>query len=215
MNRLWILTGHYGSGKSEVAVNLAIDEQLDYLVDLDVVNPYFRSRSVHALLEANGVSLVESTIEKATGSDLPFISAKGSRPFHDKASRAVYDLAGTQAGAKLMRQYTDIIDEREIEFWLVVNIYRMETANEAQILNLINTLEGASGLKVTGLINNSNLMHETTEEHIKKGDTVLNAVSKKTGLPIVFTFIEEEVKTNLKFAGENRRLIRHLGKHWL
>ncbi len=215
MNRIWILTGHYGSGKSEIAVNLAIDEQLDTLVDLDIVNPYFRSRSVHELLASHGVSLVESTIEKATGSDLPFISPKGSRPFHDKATRAVYDLAGTEAGAKIMRQYTDIIDPKDIESLLVVNIYRMETSTVDQILKLINTLEGASGLNVTGLINNSNLMYETEETHIIEGENVLKTVSEKTGLPILFTFIEETVKTNRVFAGENRRLIRYLGKHWL
>ncbi|TVP96137.1 MAG: hypothetical protein EA374_02130, partial [Acholeplasmatales bacterium] len=105
MKRLTILTGHYGSGKSEIAVNLAIEAKLDMLVDLDIINPYFRSRSVRKLLESHGVELVESTLENAAGSDLPFINAKGSRPFIDKHTRAIYDLGGTQHGAKLLKQY--------------------------------------------------------------------------------------------------------------
>jgi len=215
MKRITILTGHYGSGKSEIAVNLAIDEGLDYLVDLDVVNPYFRSRSVRKLLEDNGVQLAESTIEDASGSDLPFISAKGSHPFVNKDLTAVYDLAGTKAGAKLMRQFDRFIEPADVDFLVVLNIYRMETADEDKIIRLIETLEGSAQLKVTGLINNTNLLGETSEDDLIQGENIIKNVARRLKLPIRYTFIEETVETNRDFEGENRRLIRHLAKKWL
>ncbi len=215
MKRIQVLTGHYGSGKSEIAINLAIENKIDMLVDLDVVNPYFRSRSMHELLEAHQVSLVESTIEKALGSDLPFISAKGSRPFSDKSLTAIYDLAGTHAGAKLLMQYREQIDIQDVDFLVVINIFRMETATKEQIFDLIKTLEASSQLKVTGLINNTNLMKETTEEHIKQGEAVIKSLAEQLNLPIRYTFIEEHVETNHIFEGENRRLVRYLAKKWL
>ncbi|MFU8786698.1 MAG: hypothetical protein ACNA7U_05555 [Candidatus Izemoplasmataceae bacterium] len=216
MKRITILTGHYGSGKSEIAVNLAIQNRLNYLVDLDIINPYFRSRSVRGLLEENDVTLVESTIENASGSDLPFISAKGSRPFVNKNLSAVFDLGGTQHGAKVMMQFRDFIkNQEEIDYLVVINVFRPETMNETQIIEMIETLEATSQLKVTGFINNSNLMDDTDEAMIKKGERVLKKVSKALNLPIVYTFIEEHVKSEAKFAGENRTLIRYLAQHWL
>lgn len=216
MKRITILTGHYGSGKSEIAVNLAIKDSLDVLVDLDIINPYFRSRSLRKLLEKNGVNLIESTIENAAGSDLPFISAKGSRPFVNKELRAVYDLGGTKHGAKVMMQYRDFIKEIDtIDFLVVVNIYRPETDSVEKILSMIETLEASSQLKVTGLINNSNLMDYTDEAVIKKGERLIKKVASTLNIPIKYTFIEEHVKTNTVFLGENRILIRYLAKAWL
>jgi len=216
MKRLTILSGHYGAGKSEIAVNMAIDFRMDALVDLDIINPYFRSRSVHALLQEHGVNLVESSVEKSSGSDLPYISAQGSRPFYDKSLRAVYDLAGTKAGAKIMMQYRDLIDaDEDLDFFVVVNVFRPDTDTPDKIVRLIETLEGGAQLKVTGLINNSNLIKETKEEHIAQGEKILQEVSKETDLPIVYTFYEESVKPTRRFSGEVRPLRRYLAKTWL
>ncbi len=215
MKRIQILTGHYGSGKSEIAINLALEQNVNMLVDLDIVNPYFRSRSMHELLEKNGVSLVESTIEKSLGSDLPFISPKGSRPFYDPNITAIYDLAGTHAGAKLLMQYHKYIDPKDIDFLVVINIFRMETATKKQIIDVIKTLETFAQVKVTGLINNSNLMQETTSAHIEAGEAVVKSVSEALNLPIRYTFIEESIETNRTFEGQNKRLTRYLAKKWL
>ncbi len=215
MNRIKILSGHYGSGKSEVAVNLAINEKVDMLVDLDIVNPYFRSRSVRNLLESHGIELVESTLENMTGSDLPYVSPKANKAFLSKDKRAIYDLAGTKSGAKIMMQYHDFIDVNSIEFLIVVNIFRMETSSKDKILKLIQELEGSAQLKVSGLINNSNLMNETEEAHILEGEAVIKSVSETLQIPITHTFIEQNVKTNHQFSGENVRLRRYLAEHWL
>jgi len=216
MKRLTILSGHYGAGKSEIAVNLAVDFRIDALVDLDIINPYFRSRSVHALLKKHGVKLVESTVEESSGSDLPYISGEGSRPFYDKSKRAIYDLAGTRAGAKLMMQYRDLIDvDEDLDFFVVVNVFRPETDEAQKIVRLIEDLEGAAQLKVTGLINNSNLIKETEEHHIAKGEEILREVTKQTNIPIVYTFHEASLKLSRQFSGEVRPLRRYLAKTWL
>lgn len=216
MKRITILTGHYGSGKSEIAVNLAIDESQQYLVDLDIINPYFRSRSVRDLLESHGVKIIESTIENATGSDLPFISSKGSRPFVNKDLTAIYDLGGTKHGSKVLIQYRSFIDDiHDIDFLVVVNKFRQETDSAEKTLAMIEELEATSQLKVTGLINNTNLMDYTDESTIREGETMLKEVSKALDIPIVYTFIEEHVKTTKVFAGENRTLVRYLAKRWL
>ncbi len=216
MKRITILTGHYGSGKSEIAVNLAIQENLNCLIDLDIINPYFRSRSVRGLLESNGVELIESTIENAAGSDLPFISSKGSRPFVNRDLSAVYDLGGTKHGAKVMMQFRDFIKYPEdIDFLVVVNIYRPETDRANKIIKMIEELEASSQIRVTGLINNSNLMEYTDESMIEAGEQIIQEASQLTGVPIVYTFIEEHLKTTKTFAGENIILTRHLAKKWL
>ncbi len=216
MKRITILTGHYGSGKSEIAVNMAIQEKLDWLIDLDIINPYFRSRSVRALLEGNGIELIESTIENAAGSDLPFISPKGSRPFVKRDIHAVYDLGGTQHGAKVMMQFRDFIKHPEdIDFLVVVNIFRQETDSAEKIIKMVHELEATSQLRVTGFINNSNLMEYTDESMIEAGQRIIFEASEALKRPIVYTYIEEHVKTTKVFAGDNKVLIRHLAKQWL
>ncbi len=216
MKRITILAGHYGSGKSEIAVNLAIEESINTLVDIDIVNPYFRSRALRKLLNDHGVQVIESTIENSTGSDLPFISAKGSHPFINKDLRAIYDLGGTELGAKVLMQYRDFIQDREaIDLLVVINVFRPETATVEQIIESIKKLEDTGQIKVTGLINNTNLMDETTEVMILQGEAIIAQVAEQLSLPIRYTFIEETVKTKTHFMGENKSLIRHVAKHWL
>ena len=178
MKRITVITGHYGSGKSEIAINLAISHSLDMLVDLDVVNPYFRSRSAHEVLTQRGIELVGSTLKASSGSDLPYISGKAKIPFVNKETSAIYDLAGSVAGAKVMMQFTDYAQKEDYDMFLAVNVYRPETATKEAILNTVALIEGASQMKITGLINNANLMNETEESTLLHGQEVLKTVSE-------------------------------------
>ena len=216
MKNITFLTGYYGSGKSEIAVNLAIQKKLDVLVDLDIINPYFRSREMEKFLNQYNIESISSDMKDKINLDMPYISSKIFLPFHNKNLKAVYDLGGNDQGAKLLRQFDDYRD-RDVDLFIVVNIYRYETSSADLIIKLINKIEGMGGFKVTGLINNSNLLRDTTVKEISDGEEILKEVSEKTKLPIVYTSYWENVKVkeNLMFQGETLKLKLYFRKNWL
>ena len=218
MKRITIISGHYGSGKSEISVNLAIQNNIDYLIDLDIINPYFRSRSLSELLEEKNIHLVESTVKGMLGSDLPYVSGEGVVPFVNPDITAIYDLGGTENGVKGLIQFLDRVkDLNEIDFLCTVNIFRPETSDALSILQTISMYEAVTQLKVTGLINNTNLIKETTETDIIRGEEILKEVSIKLNIPILYTVIEEnnDDNYNYKFLGERLVLTRYVAKRWL
>jgi len=218
MRRITIISGHYGSGKSEISVNLAIQKKIDYLIDLDIINPYFRTRSLDVLLKENNIHLVESTVKGMLGSDLPYVSGEGVVPFVNPDITAIYDLGGTENGVKVLIQFLDRVkDVSEIDFLCTVNIFRPETSDVKSILQTISMYEAVTQLKVTGLINNTNLINETEEEDIIRGEEILKEVSKKLNIPILYTVIEENNHLNYKykFIGERLVLTRYVAKRWL
>ncbi|MCF7926263.1 MAG: ATP-binding protein [Candidatus Izimaplasma sp.] len=216
MKRITIIAGHYGSGKSEICTNLAFKHKVDYIVDLDIINPYFRTRSLHQEFEDAGIHLVESTIKKKLSSDLPYISGESAIPFLNKELTAIYDLGGTENGGRVLIQFSDKIDHFEdIDLLYVVNIFRMETNTVAKIVKSIKNLENEAQLKVTGLINNTNLLKETTEEMIKEGETILTSVAKELDLPIVYTVIHESLDQQKDYSGKVIRLKRLIADKFL
>jgi len=217
MKRITIIAGHYGSGKSEVSVNLALNHKVDYIVDLDIINPYFRSRALNELFEENGIHLVESTIKGMLNSDMPYVSGEGVVPFVNKEVTAIYDLGGTENGAKVLIQFADrITDIENIDFLCCLNIFRPETADAKLILKTITMLEAQTQLKITGLINNTNLMEFTTVEDIIEGERILSEVSEKLNIPIMYTVVEETHKQiEYDFKGERLNLIRYVAQKWL
>jgi len=214
--RITFIAGHYGSGKSEISVNLALNDRLDYLVDLDVINPYFRSRALKDLLDQHDVTLVESTVEGKLNSDMPYVSGKGRIPFHNKDVTAIYDLGGTENGTRVLHQFIEYIEDiNEVDFLCVVNIFRPETSTVKDILHTIKMYEAETQLRVTGLINNTNLMDETTQEMIDEGERVLQEVSKELEIPVLYTVIEEtKNRLHCKY-GERLDLNRYVAKKWL
>lgn len=213
MKRITLISGHYGSGKSEISVELALLNQVDYLVDLDIINPYFRSRELDGLLETKGIHLVESTIKGMRNSDLPYVSGEGAVPFVNQNITAIYDLGGTENGVRVLHQFLDKIkDVNEIDFFVTVNVYRPDTQTKEQILQTITMYEAESQLKVTGLINNSNLINETNESHIIEGEKVLTKVSEHLNIPIVYTCFDETIDSTHAFKGQQLKLHRYIAK---
>lgn len=213
MKRITLISGHYGSGKSEISVELALKNQVDYLVDLDIINPYFRSRELDVLLDKHDIHLVESTIKGMRNSDLPYVSGEGAVPFVNQNITAIYDLGGTENGVRVLHQFLDKIkDVNEIDFFVTVNVYRPDTQTKEQILQTITMYEAESQLKVTGLINNSNLINETDESHIIQGEKVLSDVSEALNIPIVYTCFDETVETTHQFKGQQLKLHRYIAK---
>ena len=217
MKRITILAGHYGSGKSEISVNLALKYKIDWLIDIDIINPYFRTRALYEMFKKVNIKLVESTLKEMPNSDLPFISREGVIPFVRNDITAIYDLGGTENGAKVLIQYADSIkDVSEIDFLCVLNIFRPETSSVELILETITLLEAQTQLKITGLINNSNLMNETEEQDIIDGEIIIKEVSRVLNIPIKYTVVEETRKNfNYDFLGERINLVRHVAKKWL
>lgn len=215
MKRITIIAGHYGSGKSEISVNLAIDKKIDYIVDLDIINPYFRSRALDDLFKEKGIHLVESTIKGMLNSDMPYVSGEGRVPFVNKDITAIYDLGGTENGAKVLIQFTEYItDYDEIDFLVAINTFRPETATKKDILHSITLLEAQTQIKVTGLINNTNLMEETSLEDVINGERIIKEVSEQLNVPIMYTVVEENKEFQYDFEGERINLIRYVARKW-
>jgi hypothetical protein len=214
MKNITFLTGYYGSGKSEIAVNIAIQKHMDMVIDLDIINPYFRSREMEEELNKYNIESISSDMDARISLDMPYISRKIFKPFYDKTKKAIFDLGGNDQGAKLLRQFDDY-HHFDTDLFLVVNIFRYETDTDEKILKLINKIEGMGSFKVTGLINNSNLLKDTTLEDILNGQKILEEVSRKSQLPIVFTTVWNDVNTdNINFSGELIKMDLFFRKNW-
>ncbi len=118
---------------------------------------------------------------------MPALSSRITVPFLDKSYDYIIDLGGSEVGAKVLGRFGDLIDKNEVDFFMVVNIFRPETGNEDEIIHQMSLLEQMSGFKITGLVNNSNLIHETRVEDILEGDAYLRRVSELTKIPIRYT----------------------------
>ncbi|MBQ9341133.1 MAG: ATP-binding protein [Lachnospiraceae bacterium] len=188
--RIRIITGYYGSGKTEFAVNyaykMAREVKRPAIADLDIVNVYFRSREKTKEMEEAGIEVISSSVVE-DNCDMPALSSRITVPFLDKSYDYIIDLGGSEVGAKVLGRFGDLIDKNEVDFFMVVNIFRPETGNEDEIIHQMSLLEQMSGFKITGLVNNSNLIHETRVEDILEGDAYLRKVSDLTKIPIRYT----------------------------
>lgn len=211
MKPITFITGHYGSGKSEFSINLAINKRVKYLIDLDIVNPYFRSREVEKLLDEYDIKLIASSLKNALGSDLPYIAKEVFTPFYN-GEETVIDIGGDAIGARLVRQFSDVIDLSMVDFLFCINVFREETATADKIKQKIKEIEESSGLKVTGLINNSNLLKMTTINDIIDGEKVIN----KLGMDIKYTGIFDKIDYSMvNLKGEIIPLKLYLRKKWM
>lgn len=188
--------GHYGSGKTNVAVNYAVYlKKLGKKVtiyDLDIVNPYFRTVDAESVLKENGIELVVSPFAE-TNVDIPAMNPASYKMTADKSSFAVVDVGGDDRGALALGRFSDAIkEENDYAALLVVNKFRPETRSVEGVLQIQKEIEETCKIKFTGMINNSNLGEETTPELIKESVSFIEEVSKANGLPVVFTAVKTE-----------------------
>ncbi|MBE6810859.1 MAG: hypothetical protein E7521_07390 [Ruminococcaceae bacterium] len=205
--RLTLLCGHYGSGKTNVAVNLAfyLKEQYNNVVvaDLDIVNPYFRTKDSIDDFKARGIELICSQYAN-TNVDIPALPANMYRLTADKDITAVIDVGGDDRGAyALGRLVPEIKAENNFDMLMVINGYRPLTPDAESTIEVMREIETACGLKFTGLVNNSNIGEETTAEDIIKSIGYANEVSQASGLPIVMTSVKRELYDGLKNKIDN------------
>lgn len=197
--RIRIITGHYGSGKTEFAVNYVkkLRESVDgrvAIADLDIVNVYFRSREKKEELEEKGIQVIASNLDMAVA-DVPAVSGAMTMPVINKEYQYVVDLGGNDVGTLVLGRIKPLLDHAEADFFMVVNAYRPNTSTPEGIIEQMENLEYAAGLKVTGFINNTNLVRETTAECLLHGDEVLKEVTKRTGVPVKYVSYVKDVMT--------------------
>ena len=197
--RIRIITGHYGSGKTESAVNYVkkLRESVDgrvAIADLDIVNVYFRSREKKEELEEKGIQVIASNLDTAVA-DVPAVSGAMTMPVINKEYQYVVDLGGNDVGTLVLGRIKPLLDHAEADFFMVVNAYRPNTSTPEGIIEQMENLEYAAGLKVTGFINNTNLVRETTAECLLHGDEVLKEVTKRTGVPVKYVSYVKDVMT--------------------
>ncbi len=171
-NKLIIVIGAYGSGKSEYSINLAkrIKENGDdvTLVDLDVVNPYFRSREVREMFKNDGIEVIapEGSYSHA---DLPMLSPRIMGEVQNESHAVILDVGGDPAGCRTLARYRANIKKRGYEMHYVINTKRPATRDEDGIIEMFNMLQNTSELKITDVICNTNLMEYTTKDIVKEG----------------------------------------------
>ncbi len=203
MKRMQIITGHYGSGKTEYAVNLAMDmvEKMENVVlaDLDIVNPYFRSYEQAKMLEDAGVKVIVTSCGGVA--DIPALNPAVMSVFQDKKWNGVLDIGGDPIGARVLARFAHQIHQDEYDLLFVLNANRPETKDVECALQYMRGIEAECRLTVTGIVNNTHLCGETTVEEIFKGASLAKALSERTGLPVVHHAVQkkfvEEVESKL------------------
>lgn len=200
--RLTLLCGHYGSGKTNVAVNMALELQKQQgnvtVADLDIVNPYFRTKDSVAEFDAAGIKLICSEYAN-TNLDLPALPPELYSITDDKSRSVIVDVGGDDSGAVVLGRLAKAITaENDYDMFMVVNKYRPLTPDAVSTVEVIREIETASHLSFTGIVNNSNLGEETRPEDVLDSLGYADEISRLTGKPVVATTVKEELAEDLK-----------------
>lgn len=207
MNRYLIaLVGAYGSGKTEIALNIASHlskKGKTVLADLDIVNPYFRSSEKIKEMENFGVEVIAPVLAN-TNVDSPMLSPKVGGYFVYKDINYILDAGGDQVGSKALGQYRHKMGENGGKLFFVVNTKRPFTKNVSSIIDMMNQIETGSSMRINGIIHNSNMSYDSTGRELIEGYDIINEVSEKTGVPVVLTCGEKEaLKAFINETGYN------------
>lgn len=190
MKRITIITGHYGSGKTEFSVNYALglaDQNIrTALIDLDIANVYFRSRERKELLEERGVEVHSNAFQYDITADLPALSPAIRKPLEDNNCHSVIDVGGDESGARILNQFSKYFIDDETQLLCVINANRPETKSVEGALSHIQRIQDEIGLSVNGLVNNTHLLMETQIEDIYKGNEICKSLSDKLAVPVVY-----------------------------
>ncbi len=205
--RITLLCGHYGSGKTNVAVNMAYEIKKNYdnvaIADLDIVNPYFRTKDSAEELKNAGIKLIASEYA-GTNVDIPALPQQMYALTDDKTVKAVIDVGGDDRGAlALGRIAPAILAENDYDCLLVINKFRPLTPDAISTYEVLKEIETAGKIKFTGIVNNSNLGAETTASDVLGSVSYAEEVSKITGLPIVCTSADQSLYTELEGKIDN------------
>lgn len=195
--RLTLLCGHYGSGKTNVAVNMAFDLKAQYenvaVADLDIVNPYFRTKDSLEDFKEKNIRLICSEYANSNV-DIPALPQDMYAITDDRTMKVILDIGGDDRGAlALGRLAPQINEENDFEMLMVINKFRPLTPDADSTIEVMREVEAAGGIRFTGLVNNSNLGEETTAEDVLNSIKYAEEVSEMSGLPIVTTTVKQDL----------------------
>ena len=218
-----ILIGNYGSGKTELAINFALQGasqgKKTALADIDIVNPYFRSNNQRALLESQGIRVIASPYA-GTGIDLPIVSAEVDALFTGDYECAVIDVGGDPVGAAALGRYCHKLKNIQYKAFLVVNVRRPMCSTVEQICGMLKGIESRSRLTVTGLINNTNLANETTAKDLVEGQAIVESAAADLGLPVAYIsgraeILNEFERISPEANGKRFPIVPYMRPSWL
>ena len=192
MNRITIFAGHYGSGKTNSAVAYAKylkkESEKITIVDIDLVNPYYRTKDAENELSEMGIKVL-SPVYANTNVETPTIPAEVMSAFHQKDQKFIFDVGGDDDGAKVLGRFFSEFSQENCDFWLVINTKRPLTFDAKSIIIYMKEIESASRLKFNGLVNATNLSNETTINDILESEKIIAEVEELTGIPKKHNFV--------------------------
>ncbi|MBR4865736.1 MAG: hypothetical protein IKU11_03545 [Clostridia bacterium] len=194
--RITIYAGHYGSGKTNLAVNhalaLAGEGKSVKVLDLDIVNPYFRTKDSEALFKERGITLIASEFAN-TNVDIPAIPAAAQSAFDDPRSHVIIDVGGDDMGAVALGRYQRFILREGYDMLLVVNRYRPLASEIPDAVKIAREIETACRLPFTGIAANSNLGRETDPETVLSSEAYTLALAEAMNLPVVYRAVKQDL----------------------
>ncbi|MDK2887594.1 MAG: hypothetical protein PWP72_472 [Thermoanaerobacter sp.] len=201
MKRITIFTGHLGSGKTELAINFTLSLKERGLpasiVDLDVVNPYFRTRLIKEKLEQLGLTVICPRGEWMRA-DLPALPPDILGVLEDPARYGVFDVGGDDVGATVLGRFRPLLPPDDYHLWLVVNACRPFTRSKDDIIKMLKSIEKACRLQVTGLVSNTNLGAATGWQTILEGHQVVQDAARLLNLPVVMVAARRDLVEKLR-----------------
>ena len=203
MNGLVILAGNYGSGKTEVCINLAVYARESgkrvRMADLDLVNPYFRTREARKALSELDIDLVLPP-EKYLHADLPVLSPVISGMIRSSSDLILLDVGGDAVGARVLSCLSDALEGRDARMFQVVNPYRPYTDTIQGCIRVQGEIEESSRLCFAGIVGNANMIDETSTDHIYEGYAFVEKLSRKTGLELIFITAPAQLLSRMDLA---------------
>lgn len=200
-HRLTFVVGHYGSGKTEFSINLACQlvnaGKTVSLADLDVTNPYFRCREKQMLLEQRGIELIASS-QACADADVPSMPLNLNTILQADETYGVFDIGSDTSGARVLARYQKLIRMQDYQVLMILNANRPQTGKAEQAVRSLKDIEAVTGLRVSGLINNTHLCQKTTQEDIYCGAQLAVEVSALTRVPVVGHVAERHIADVLK-----------------
>ena len=197
LRRIILVTGHYGCGKTNLAINLAADLAAGgrkvVLCDLDIVNPYFRSADFGSKAQEMGIEMIVPPFAR-TNVDAPVVNPRLDGAIRQRDRQVVIDVGGDDAGAAAVGRYSRaILEQGEYTFLYVINHSRPLVADPADAVEVLREIERAARLKATGIVNNTHLCQATDPALIDASQAYAREVCRRRGLPLVFTTAPREL----------------------